>query len=523
MATAITDDEKKKKNSNGNGNGNGNGGSLYPYNMPSKNIYAGAGKLSSAPENTPLPGSITGGGAPSTRAATQPPAPPMPAPPSKPRPLEPTPNVMNVLNGAADDVSDAWNNGQKWQAVGAGVRGFLAGVPAVAVDAAQKFSPIIDGARGFGRGLIGAQPTPETSASPVNPAPTIASSTNTNTNTSATASTAGAGSGVANPFASDTASAAPARAPTPAPTPTDPSAVTNQVTRVGNSYSGSNVAGDISINGKPVGFGGTISAQNQAAAQALSDRSQARDAAPTGFAPAARMTASEAAGNFTVPGLQAKYDQLDLRDPSNIAARNARTGSTGLSNKRLAVENYAKAQAAQNTTAERGQDVTRDSALMQNETARRGQDVTAGTAQATNALAQQRIGMEGQELGIKQTAAGFTSRAAAQAEEARNAVINAKTPEEKAVATERWNLLNGKSQDAKDRYITTGAGQEWSPEGNAMRNVPARIFDTQTRQYVDQGDGQPSQSTKPVTKAEYDRLPKGAKYTSPNGSILIKG
>lgn len=52
---------------------------------------------------------------------------------------------------------------------------------------------------------------------------------------------------------------------------TQASAPTNQVTRVGNSYSGSNVAGDISINGQAPG-GGSISPQNMAAADTLAAR-----------------------------------------------------------------------------------------------------------------------------------------------------------------------------------------------------------------------------------------------------------
>ena len=57
--------------------------------------------------------------------------------------------------------------------------------------------------------------------------------------------------------------------------PTDPSAPTNAVTRSGNRYFGGNVAGDITINGRAPG-GGTISAQNMAAADALAGREQLR-------------------------------------------------------------------------------------------------------------------------------------------------------------------------------------------------------------------------------------------------------
>lgn len=75
-----------------------------------------------------------------------------------------------------------------------------------------------------------------------------------------------------------------AAAPTPGTTAQAPgmaqpegaaSPASNAVTRVGNSYSGGNVAGDITINGRAPG-GGAISAQNMAAADALAQRESLR-------------------------------------------------------------------------------------------------------------------------------------------------------------------------------------------------------------------------------------------------------
>lgn len=83
------------------------------------------------------------------------------------------------------------------------------------------------------------------------------------------------------------ATVTPVATPDPSPPPNDysslgnPSARTNNITRVGNSYSGGNVGGDITINGQPPRNGGVISAMNMAAAQALSDRYQAQANRPT--------------------------------------------------------------------------------------------------------------------------------------------------------------------------------------------------------------------------------------------------
>ncbi len=95
-------------------------------------------------------------------------------------------------------------------------------------------------------------------------------------------------------------SAAPASTPTPSPAPAAPQVAapprtmaqaafvqpmdeadapaappaTGAVTRVGNSYSGGNVSGDVSINGNPPRTGGQISPQNLAAAANLGQRQQ---------------------------------------------------------------------------------------------------------------------------------------------------------------------------------------------------------------------------------------------------------
>lgn len=71
------------------------------------------------------------------------------------------------------------------------------------------------------------------------------------------------------------ASAAPApAAPAPA-APAAPTARTNDVTRVGNSYSGGNVSGNITVNGETPG-GGAVTSQNMAAADNLAQRETLR-------------------------------------------------------------------------------------------------------------------------------------------------------------------------------------------------------------------------------------------------------
>ena len=87
-----------------------------------------------------------------------------------------------------------------------------------------------------------------------------------------TTSTAGAGRGDVNPPAVNPLAPAPVSPPA-APALSSPSntapATTSDVTRVGNSYSGANVAGDITINGQAPRAGGQVSSQNMTAADNL--------------------------------------------------------------------------------------------------------------------------------------------------------------------------------------------------------------------------------------------------------------
>lgn len=85
----------------------------------------------------------------------------------------------------------------------------------------------------------------------------------------AAAGGAGAGRGSVNPAPANPSSPVPTVSPTPVASAAAPS---SNVTREGNSYSGSNIVGDITINGQPPRDGGQISDKNMAAADALAAR-----------------------------------------------------------------------------------------------------------------------------------------------------------------------------------------------------------------------------------------------------------
>lgn len=59
----------------------------------------------------------------------------------------------------------------------------------------------------------------------------------------------------------------------------------------------------------------------------------------------------------------------------------------------------------------------------------------------------------------------------------------AKTPEERSAALQQLQAL-GSGATGKDRYLTVGGGQEWDQNAMAMVNRPQQVFDTQSGQYV---------------------------------------
>lgn len=113
---------------------------------------------------------------------------------------------------------------------------------------------------------------------------------------------------------------------TQAPNPgTQGPTTTNDVTRSGNEYSGSNIAGDITINGMPSGFGlgrgSIISPQNMAAADALAGRDNLRSMGGMPSAPMASAPVALHSGN----SWQARNDLRNLEvSASSIANQSGR-------------------------------------------------------------------------------------------------------------------------------------------------------------------------------------------------------
>lgn len=329
--------------------------------------------------------------------------------------------------------------------------------------------------------------------------------------------------------AAPTATAPPAPAAAPGP---------GDVTRVGNSYSGTNVSGDISINGQAQRNGGQVSAQNMAAGDALAQRSQQESMSrvsaqqPAGFAPS----------GMTAPTVRHSGNDWQSRNE----LRNAQVSASSIMNnggkwdqhKGVSPERaYAAALEGADIAARAAQpgvDVAtlRENAGMQRE----GMQQTGATTrtgmqeQGANTRDAGRAALARDEFGLMKDAAGFQTRAAKRLEDLQASYQSAKTPEERAGIARQLRELQGKGDgNLRENFMTVGGGQEWDAQAGVMRNVPQRLVDLRSGQEVSgqQAPAQPAAApgaapTQPKSKAEYDALPRGAKYIK-NGITYTKG
>lgn len=91
---------------------------------------------------------------------------------------------------------------------------------------------------------------------------------------------------------------------------------------------------------------------------------------------------------------------------------------------------------------------------------------------------------------------GFEARGLERAEKLYAAYENAKTPEERAAAAEQLRALSGK--EAPNRFTVVPGGQEIDPTTNMAVTRPARVFNNQSGQFVDQQQG--AQALPPIAE-----------------------
>lgn len=250
------------------------------------------------------------------------------------------------------------------------------------------------------------------------------------------------------------------------------------------------------------------------------------------------------ATRFDLPGKSPLFtnmtDAAGLADNAKLMGRGAVTaqnqsamdgiqarqdaGDQAARNKTQYDQEVAAANAVNKWQSERGMNARALASRRDNETARRGQDITAkgqelqaGALRDSQKLAQNKFGLES-------LASAIDLKSKQQLMDAKQEYLKAKTPEEQKAAEHKLITLGGKQ----------GKSPTFHP-GSRVKNVdgsetvtPAYVFDPSTGQAheVQPGAQQAApagQHAAPTTQAEYNKLPKGAKYVHPDGTTRTKG
>lgn len=244
------------------------------------------------------------------------------------------------------------------------------------------------------------------------------------------------------------------------------------------------------------------------------------------------------ATRFDLPGKSPLFtnmtDAAGLADNAKLMGRGAVTaqnqsamdgiqarqdaGDQAARNKTQYDQEVAAANAVNKWQSERGMNARALASRRDNETARRGQDIQAGALRDSQKLAQNKFGLES-------SASAIDLKSKQQLMDAQQEYLNAGDDPVKLKAAER-------------KLITLGGKQGKSPTfhpGSRVKNVdgsetvtPAYVFDPSTGQAheVQPGAQQAApagQHAAPTTQAEYNKLPKGAKYVHPDGTTRTKG
>lgn len=246
------------------------------------------------------------------------------------------------------------------------------------------------------------------------------------------------------------------------------------------------------------GFTGQPSAQNDAAAQTLADRSM------LGFKPAGSTQPEQpapGAGMYVAPdtGGYGLFNKDRLRERElQMAASSTKSGmeSQQAYESRIkgavgALQNFqAERAAAPRNEAEqamRGREID----LRGQEVAQRGEQMRSDRGFRAGQLAteQARLDLDTKKTGQDMEARGFDIGNARRLEVLRSQYEKATDPKVRADLAQRLRVMSGKD-DQQNRFTVVPGGQEWDATANVMRNVPARVLNNQSGQFVDGAAGQ---------------------------------
>lgn len=439
-------------------------------------------------------------------AAPTAPAPATPAPPpAAPRAAGFMPGTRAVFNESGKAIGDLASQGRYGAAAGETARAALAYGPAVVddvvggafraaapavADAGKQFLGMGDTSAPAPQGQVAAAPAVQPPAAP-EPAPEPAA----------------------------------AAQPSVAATPSTAAPAPGAVTRNGNSYSGTNVTGDVSINGAAPRNGGQISSQNMAAADVLAGRqSQESNArvqqAPAGFVPASLRAPT--VRNSTNDWAARKALENAATSASSITNNGGRFDRSGPGDS-VATAGF-KAMLGTDQALQRAQTDLEQTALRENGGLQREGLQQAGATERTGMQEQGaatreagRNAVSQGELELRRTAAGFQTRAAAQQEQLRGVLTDPNaTAQQRAQAQQALQALGGKGDSWKAVALQGGT----DAQGNKTESVLGAVNERTGEMKRMEGQGGAPQAVTPPSK---ESLVRGQVYQTARGAARWNG
>ena len=291
---------------------------------------------------------------------------------------------------------------------------------------------------------------------------------------------------------------------------------TGMVTREGNRYSGSNISGDISINGATPHNGGRISAQNEAAAENLArgfrpGMGSEFAAAPQpqlGFGPGSVLERQQQGGFTGVIGQQSGNGNMWSCTPEQ-QRRDAEVQASSIHKQTSALGVGAlRSMDAQDLETTRGfnnlqrevmqqtgantRAAGQNAAELQRAAMREGGENTRSGFRSRSEA--ERTQIERDRLGMEQKGFGFKTRAGERLEGLQSAYAAAKTPEERnSLATQIRQIQGG---EKPEQWAFAPGGQTVDPKTGLAVTQPGVIFNKSTGQVAPQSVGHTSESQK---------------------------
>lgn len=420
-------------------------------------------------------------------------------------PAQAFPWAADVISTGRQQVSDSFDRGDYARGIGQGVRGGVTVPIAAAVDTVKGIaSPVIN----FGSGLFGGD-------SPAQPPAPPAAKPAANSANPFGGNDPAAVAEMANKLGAGSIKAVP-----DSPTPETPAngqnaPIANNITRVGNSFSGSNIGLGYTVNGQASGTATNPeanSAQNQQAVKNLLDRT------PT-FAEGVANEQARMAQGFNAGGpqinvardtSQADRERRNLVSAASTAYKGSQNGQLTANQLRTLAglqQDDDRNQLARDTTT-----ANNDSALTQAQLREQGANSRAALQEAgANRRSDSNLALEGDKFNATNSlerdkfatdkeAKGFQIRAARRTEKLYEQYDAAKTPEEQKAIAQKIQELSGKDQP--NRFTVVPGGQEYDPTAMTVLTRPAQVFDNQKVGFIPQPSSQlpPIQSNPAVQK-----------------------